>query len=87
MKSTWSTRADLDWLKTRFEGMSRHIRVDKVYLETHRDTIVAEEATIEQAKQFSAQVGKPVFDTELGCVCRANPFDITLEEHMRAGIG
>jgi hypothetical protein len=44
-------------------------------------------ANIEKAKQFSLQVGKPVFDTELGCICRANPYDITLEEHMRAGIG
>jgi hypothetical protein len=44
-------------------------------------------ANIEKAKQFSLQVGKPVFDTELGCICRANPYDITLEEHMRAGVG
>jgi hypothetical protein len=44
-------------------------------------------ANIERAKQFAARVGKPVINTEIGCLCRANPYDITLEEHMRAGIG
>ncbi|MBN1401894.1 MAG: hypothetical protein JXA74_13720 [Anaerolineae bacterium] len=44
-------------------------------------------ANIEKAKKFALQVGKPVFDTELGCLCRANPYDIALQEHMRAGIG
>lgn len=38
--------ADLDWLRLRFEVMSRHIKVSKVYLETHRDTIVADEEKI-----------------------------------------
>ncbi|MBN1641097.1 MAG: hypothetical protein JXA09_07665 [Anaerolineae bacterium] len=47
--------ADLDWLATRFDAMERHIKVDKVYLETHRDTIVADEATIAQAKRFFAE--------------------------------
>ena len=37
--------------------MSRHIKVDKVYLETHRDTIVADEATIEGARRFFEQRG------------------------------
>ena len=44
--------ADLDWLKSRFDVMQRYIKVDKVYLETHRDMVVAEEATIEQARDF-----------------------------------
>jgi hypothetical protein len=49
--------ADLDWLRTRFEEMSRHIKVDKVYLETHRDTIVADEAVINRARQFFEKRG------------------------------
>jgi hypothetical protein len=44
--------ADLDWLKARFDVMHRHIKVDKVYLETHRDTIVADEETIGRVRQF-----------------------------------
>lgn len=44
-------------------------------------------ASIARARQFSAKVGKPVFNTEIGCVGRANPYDVTLQEHMNAGIG
>jgi hypothetical protein len=39
------------------------------------------------AKQFAARVGKPVFNTEIGCIARANPYDLTLQEHMRASMG
>jgi hypothetical protein len=28
-----------------------------------------------------------VFSTEIGCVGRANPYDVTLQEHMKANIG
>jgi hypothetical protein len=44
-------------------------------------------ANIERAKAFAAKVGKPVFNTEIGCVGRANPYDVTLQEHMNAGVG
>jgi len=49
--------ADLDWLKARFDVMQRHLKVGKVYLETHRDTLMADEATIEGAKKFFADRG------------------------------
>jgi len=44
-------------------------------------------ANIARAKQFAAKVGKPVVNGEIGCVARANPYDVTLEEHMKAGMG
>ena len=44
-------------------------------------------ANIERAKRFAAKVGKPVFNTEMGCIARVNPYDITLQEHMDAGVG
>ena len=44
-------------------------------------------ANIARAKQFAAKVGKPVINGEIGCVARANPYDVTLEEHMKAGMG
>ncbi len=44
--------ADLNWLQERFDLMSRHAHIDKIYLETHRDMVVADEATITQARQF-----------------------------------
>ena len=53
------------------------------YLQT-RTTIRAD---IARAKAFAAKVDKPVFNTEIGCVGRANPYDVTLQEHMDAGVG
>ena len=44
--------ADLDWLTHSFEVMSRSIKIGKIYLETHRDMVVADEATITAAKRF-----------------------------------
>ena len=44
-------------------------------------------ANIERAKAFAAKTGKPVFNTEIGCIGRANPYDVTLEEHMKARVG
>jgi hypothetical protein len=29
--------ADLEWLRTRFEVMEKHLKVSKMYLETHRE--------------------------------------------------
>ncbi len=43
--------------------------------------------TIDRAKEFAAKVHKPLIDGEIGCVCRANPYDIALQEHMRAKVG
>ena len=49
--------ADLDWLRTRFEVMERHLAVSKMYLETHRDKILVDSETLEKAKQFFADRG------------------------------
>jgi hypothetical protein len=40
-----------------------------------------------KAKEFAAKVNKPLINGELGCIARANPYDITLEEHINAGVG
>ncbi len=44
--------ADLDWLKERFYIMQKHVKINKVYLETHRDLIIVEEETLNKAIQF-----------------------------------
>lgn len=44
-------------------------------------------ADIAKAKAYAAKVGKALLDTELGCIARANPYDVALEEHMKAGVG
>jgi hypothetical protein len=51
---------DLDWLRERFDAISRHVKVGKVYLETHRDTIIADEATYRQAQDFFKSRGVQV---------------------------
>ena len=42
---------------------------------------------IERAKQYAAKEGKPVMNTEIGCIARANPYDVTLEEYEKSGMG
>lgn len=48
---------DLDWLRQRFRVMDEHLKVEKVYLETHRDTIKASDETLHAVKDFFAQRG------------------------------
>jgi hypothetical protein len=44
--------ADAEWLRSRFDVMEKHVKVSKVYLETHRDKILVESQTLEKAKRF-----------------------------------
>ncbi len=44
-------------------------------------------ADIAKAKAYAAKVNKPLINTEIGCIARANPYDVTLEEHMNAHVG
>ncbi len=44
--------ADLDRLAATFDVIQRHLKVGKVYLETHRDTVIPDRETIEAAKKF-----------------------------------
>ena len=43
--------------------------------------------SIMRAKEFAAKVNKPLINGEIGCIARANPYDITLQEHMNAKVG
>ena len=40
-----------------------------------------------RAKEFAAKVNKPLINGEIGCIARANPYDITLQEHMNENVG
>jgi hypothetical protein len=42
---------------------------------------------INRAKEFAAKAHKPLINGEIGCICRANPYDVTLQEHMKAKVG
>jgi len=45
------------------------------------------QANITRAKSFAAKAGKPLLCSEIGCIGRANPYDVALEEYNKAGIG
>jgi hypothetical protein len=48
---------DPAWLEARWAELSRQVHVDKVYLETHRDLLIVDSATLEAAKAFFAARG------------------------------
>lgn len=61
--------------------------VDVLSFHDYSPTRVQIRASIDKAKAYAAKVGKPVVDSEIGCIARANPYDITLQEHMQAHVG
>ncbi|ACB74683.1 hypothetical protein [Opitutus terrae] len=48
---------DPEWLKANWDVIERQLKVDKIYLETHRDLIVIDDATLQAAKRFFEQKG------------------------------
>ncbi|MEJ2653325.1 MAG: hypothetical protein P8173_16500 [Gammaproteobacteria bacterium] len=61
--------------------------VDVLVFHNYLSTRRAIRADIERAKKAAAAAHKQVIDDEMGCVGRANPYDITIQEHMNANIG
>jgi hypothetical protein len=51
---------DLDWLAPVWDEIARQVKVDKIYLETHRDLLVVEKETIEIARKFFEDQGVEV---------------------------
>ena len=52
---------DDQWLRQSWEVISRAVKVNKVYLETHRDKLLVDGATLEKAKAFFAARGVQTF--------------------------
>ena len=44
-------------------------------------------ADIAKAKSYAAKVGKPLINTEIGCIARANPYDVTHSGVQDAHVG
>jgi hypothetical protein len=61
--------------------------VDVLSFHDYLPTRAAISNDIVRAKAFAAKSGKQVMNTEIGCIARANPYDVTLEEHMNAHVG
>ena len=52
--------SDPNWLKSVWDTLSKQVHVDKIYLETHRDLLIVDDATLEQAKAFFQDHGVKV---------------------------
>jgi len=61
--------------------------VDVLSFHDYSSTRAAIRANIAEAQAFAATVGKPVFNSEIACVGRANPYDMALEEFMNGHMG
>ncbi len=61
--------------------------VDVLSFHNYLSTRAAISNDIARAKAFASKTGKQVMNTEIGCIARANPYDVTLEEHMKAHVG
>lgn len=48
---------DPAWLERNWAQVTKYVKFDKIYLETHRDTIMPDQATLDQAKKFFAGKG------------------------------
>lgn len=61
--------------------------VDVLQFHDYMQTREQIRSNIARAKEFAAKVNKPLINGEIGCIARANPYDITLQEHMNAKVG
>ena len=48
---------DTEWLESTWKTISDQLDVDKIYLETHRDLLIVDDATLEKAKAFFQKQG------------------------------
>lgn len=52
--------ADTEWLESTWKTISSQIKVDKIYLETHRDRLIVPQETLDKAKKFFLDHGVEV---------------------------
>jgi hypothetical protein len=78
--------ADLNWLTSRWNEMSRQVKIDKIYLETHRDMQMADKETIVKLKKFFRERGVAVAGGITATVNESNRFQTfcyTNPEHRK----
>ncbi len=66
---------DPAYLDNAWAAISPHVKVDKVYLETHRDTVVADQETLDRAKAFFKSKGVKVAGGITITINEANQFE------------
>src|SRR4051812_36516557 len=79
--------ADPQWLEQSWRAVSREVHVDKVYIETHRDRLLVDDATLEAAKKFFLAHGVQVAGGITFTVSEPNRFETfsySNPEHRKA---
>jgi hypothetical protein len=66
---------DPAWLESRWAAVTKHMKVDKIYLETHRDTVIVDQATLDQAKKFFTSKGVKVAGGITATISERNQFE------------
>ena len=61
--------------------------VDVLAFHDYSPTREAIRSNITAAVAFAAKMHKPVINTEIGCVARANPYDVSIEEYSKSRVG
>lgn len=82
---------DPQWLQQTWDVISRSVKVNKIYLETHRDKLLVDGDTIEKAKAFFAARGVQTFggitwtrneSNRFETFCYSNPEDRAWVKHV-----
>jgi hypothetical protein len=60
---------------------------DVLSFHDYSPTVGQIDENLSKASAFAAKVGKPFFNTEMGCIGRANPYDVILHEYYKAHVG
>src|SRR5690349_25177988 len=79
--------ADPKWLEDSWNAVSREVHVDRIYIETHRDRILIDDATLEAAKKFFTDRGVAVAGGITFTVSEPNRFETfsySNPEHRKA---
>ena len=66
---------DREWLESSWKIISDQLDVDKIYLETHRDLLIVDDETLEQAKAFFLKQGLEVAGGITYTINEANEFE------------
>ena len=66
---------DAAWLESHWDAISRNMKIDKIYLETHRDMVVVDQETLDLAKKFFLSKGVKVAGGITATINERNQFE------------
>ena len=66
---------DTQWLESSWKTISSQLDVEKIYLETHRDMLLVDDATLEKAKKFFEKQGLEVAGGITYTISEPNDFE------------